>query len=177
MLSRSAYASPNHFIRPKEHRLRNRHTDYLRRFEIDHEFKFGRLLHKKIRRLLRLGGGNNGQQDSCEQLESNFFLLSFSRGCLAIGPPLGADFHPSLQHSITPIFPSSHSSTPLLHHSNFLFCDRVTVGIARLVAKIRVHRPAPKNSLPQHAGFFHHARGSFVIDVADSPDAEDVFLL
>src|SRR5215468_1688129 len=42
--------SLDHFIRPREHVWRNCQTDLLSRVQVDHEFKLGRLLHRKISR-------------------------------------------------------------------------------------------------------------------------------
>ena len=38
----------NHLIRPRQHRLWNRHTDLLRRFEIDHQLELLGPLHGKV---------------------------------------------------------------------------------------------------------------------------------
>ena len=38
----------DHLIRPIQHRLRNRESDLLRRFQIDHQLKLSRLLDRKI---------------------------------------------------------------------------------------------------------------------------------
>jgi hypothetical protein len=46
-----ALALPNDFIRPIQHRLRNRHANLLRRLQIDHELELRRLLDGKISRL------------------------------------------------------------------------------------------------------------------------------
>ena len=43
--------SLNHLIRPKKHRLRNRDTNLLGCFEIDHQLKLCRLLDRQIRGL------------------------------------------------------------------------------------------------------------------------------
>jgi len=47
----------DHLIRPREHLLRNRHADLLRRLEIDHQLEFRRLLHRQF-------GGLGSLQDS-----------------------------------------------------------------------------------------------------------------
>jgi hypothetical protein len=39
------------FIRPEQHIRRNRHTDLLRRLEINHQLKPCRLLHRQVGRL------------------------------------------------------------------------------------------------------------------------------
>src|SRR5262245_41290005 len=41
---KSKIVSPDHLVRPVKHRLRNRETDLLGRFEIDHQLKLHRLL-------------------------------------------------------------------------------------------------------------------------------------
>src|SRR5437667_10552110 len=37
------------FVRSRQHVRRNRQTDLLRRFQIDHQLELGRLLHRQIR--------------------------------------------------------------------------------------------------------------------------------
>jgi hypothetical protein len=41
----------DHPIRPREHFLRNRNADLLRRFQIDYELELCRLLHRQVARL------------------------------------------------------------------------------------------------------------------------------
>jgi hypothetical protein len=48
--------SLDHFSRSIQHRLRNRQTDLLGRFQIDHELKLGRLLDRQIGGLGSLPG-------------------------------------------------------------------------------------------------------------------------
>ena len=48
--------SSNHLIRPMQHRLRNRESDLLSRFQIDDELELLRLLHREV------GGESNGSK-------------------------------------------------------------------------------------------------------------------
>ena len=41
----------DHLIRPIQHRLRNRDTDLLGGFEINHQLELSRLLHRQVGRL------------------------------------------------------------------------------------------------------------------------------
>ena len=46
-----AYFLLDHPIRPHQHVRWNRQADLLRRFQVDHQLKLRRLLHRQIRRL------------------------------------------------------------------------------------------------------------------------------